>query len=378
MFNIAILLGTFTGGGIERAVLTFLSSLDRSQFSPHIICYMKGGNLMSRFVALDVPIYEVPLHSWNMPYVIFQVTRYLKQERIRLIHSHAYHADVVARLAARHAKIPVVNTLHTNSTWKREPKSVLHRVRRYIDQFTARHYGIGFIGLTESIRQFHINCMHYPVKTWRIISNPLDLSRLNAGSGDRSAVRQALGISPDQIVVLAVGNLLPVKGHTYLLDAISLLNPESRKRVRVLICGEGRERGHLEKKIQALKLQDHVQLLGYREDVGALMAASDIFAMPSLSEGQSVAILEAMAVGLPLLVTSQGAHCDFLKNNQNAKLVEPANSKGLYVVLEDMIKFESIREHLGKSAFATLQKMPVMHSVDKQQAFYIELLDQWR
>lgn len=371
----AILLGTFTGGGIERAVLTFLSSLDRSQFSPHIICYMKGGNLTSRFETLDVPIYEVPLHSWNMPYVIFQVTRYLKQKRIRLIHSHAYHADIVARVAAHHAKIPVVNTLHTNSTWKRKPKSALHRVRRHLDRFTARHYGIGFIGLTESIRQFHINCMHYPVKTWRIISNPLDLSRLNAGPGDRLAVRQALGISSDQIVVLAVGNLLPVKGHTYLLDAISLLNSESRKKIRVLICGEGRERGHLEKRIQALKLQDHVQLLGYREDVGTLMAASDIFAMPSLSEGQSVAILEAMAVGLPLLVTSQGAHCDFLKNNQNAKIVKPANSKELAEALEDMLKSSENRDRLGHAVLGTFQSMSVTQSVDQQQEFYLELVD---
>jgi len=378
LYNIAILLGTFVGGGIERAVLTFLQGLDSSLFSPYIICYSKCGSLAPMFESLNFPIYVVPLHSWNMPSVILNVYRYIVKNRIDLIHSHAYHADVVARLAAHYANIPIVNTLHTNSRWKRQPCSISQYVQRFFDQYTAKNYGVGFIALSKSIRTFHVEQLGYPSEVWRIISNPVDFSRLNNKTDDRFVIRRKLGIRSDQIVVIAVGNLLPVKGHAFLLDALPLISSEYFKKIRVIIAGEGSERAHLESKIKKLHLQKVVSLLGYREDLGSLLAASDIFAMPSLSEGQSVAILEAMAMKLPLIVTSQGSHCDFLEHDKNALIAEPSNSKQLAILLEYLIKKPDEMIRLKRSAFVTFQNLSIFSSIEKQQEFYCDVINKYK
>jgi len=297
----------------------------------------------------------------------------MKKNNIKLLHSHSYHADVVARVSGALAGVPVLNTMHTNSSWKRKPVNPMHHFMRWFDSFTARKWATGFIALTDSIKEYHTKDRGYPSKFWKTIPNPIDVGRLQASAAEKEATRAELGIAADETLIIAIGNLLKIKGHKYLVEALSML--ESNGRLKVCICGEGAERQHLNDLINERGLSDNVKLLGYREKVGELLAAADIFAMPSLSEGQSLAILEAMCARMPLIVTSQGGHCDFLKNGKNALVVTPGSAHELSEAIALMIEGDGLQEKLASNAEQTYLGMSVGKSVELQESFYLELLE---
>jgi glycosyltransferase involved in cell wall biosynthesis len=115
-------------------------------------------------------------------------------------------------------------------------------------------------------------------------------------------------------------------------------------------------------------------LLGYREDVGRLLAACDIFVMPSLSEGQSLAILEAMSMKCALIVTSQGSHNEYLKDGRNALIVHPGDADAITSAIDTFCKSEDLRKSFGKKAYESFMNMPILKSSEWQQDFYDYLL----
>ena len=254
----------------------------------------------------------------------------------------------------------------------------MQHFRRWLDGVSARVCRPAFIALTESIRQFHHDVLRYPDTQWAVIPNPLDLSRLAVTDTDRYTLRVELGLQPDTIFVLAVGNLLPVKGHRYLIEAVARLPEDSRVPVFVGIAGEGPEREALEALIRQNGLASRVRLLGYREDIGRLLAASDIYAMPSLSEGQSIAVLEAMHMARPMLLTTQGAHTDFLQHGVSAMLAAPGSATELETQLRMLVQSEPLRLQLGRAATACLATMPIAESIPMQLAFHAAVRAQFR
>jgi glycosyltransferase involved in cell wall biosynthesis len=132
----------------------------------------------------------------------------------------------------------------------------------------------------------------------------------------------------DAVVVLAVGRLEAVKAHADLVRALALVAAELPT-LRVAIAGEGRERPVLEAEIARLGLRDRVYLTGFRRDVPALLAASDVFCMPSLSEGLPFALLEAGSAGLPVIASGVGGMAELLEHGRTARLVPPGDPAAL-------------------------------------------------
>ncbi|GAH31866.1 unnamed protein product, partial [marine sediment metagenome] len=161
--------------------------------------------------------------------VVLRLVMLAKASNIELLHTNGYHADLVGRLAGRLAKIPMITTLHTNSTWKRKPSTFTHYFRKWADSWSAKRFGSHFIALTSSIRDFHIKEMNYPEQKFSIVPNPIDPSRIKFDSLDRSIVRKELGINNDTLLILSVGNLLPIKGHRYLINAAAELYKQGKK-----------------------------------------------------------------------------------------------------------------------------------------------------
>lgn len=359
---------------MERAVLSTLKGLMRYNHDIEVICFHATGVLTDAFKSLKIPITECRLHRWNMPWVIWKVMRHIREKRCQLIHSHGYHADVVARIAAHFTGIPCINTIHTNSTWKREPKGIYQHWKHFLDIYTARHFGRWFIALSDSIRQFHIGTLRYPPTTWRIIPNPVDFDRLIEGRETIEETRSMMGVNPRDVLCLTVGNLLPVKGHVHLIEAAALLPKDVMSRVHIFIAGEGPERARLEEIIERHQMESRIKLIGYQENIGPFMQAADVFLMPSVSEGQSLAILEAMICGKGIIVTSQGAHRDYLQHGVNALIVPPSDTKALSHELARLVLDVQLRDKLGTAAKETVAALPVTNAVPMIEEFYREVV----
>ena len=173
--------------------------------------------------------------------------------------------------------------------------------------------------------------------------------------GHRAELLAALGWEAASFVVIVVARLEPVKGHETLLNAFKTA-ASRHPQLRCLIVGEGRMRESLTARMKQLQLEDKVHFTGFRDDVSSLLAMSDAFCLPSLSEGLPYALLEAVAYRLPLLVSDVGGMAALLTNRENAILVPPANSNELAAGLTWIIQHSEEGRTLGNNAFDLIQK----------------------
>jgi len=162
----------------------------------------------------------------------------------------------------------------------------------------------------------------------------------------RDAVRASLGLAGDALVVAAVGRLSWVKGLRHLIDAVPLVL-RCQPTAQFLIIGDGPDRPELEALATARGVTNHVRFTGHRDDVTRILAAVDILALPSLSEGLPFAAMEAMAAGVPVVASRVGALAELLDEGRAGVLVRPASAEALASTLVDLMTDSQARARLA-------------------------------
>lgn len=288
-----------------------------------------------------------------------QLIEIMQKDSYQLVHCHTPMGGVLGRLAAKTSGIKnVLYTAHGFHFYKGAPwKNWLffYPVERLLAHITdilitineedyrrAKHFHLrnveGRMGRVEKINGVGIDIESYRKFTEVNISKGTDAERgpnlfKNLGMPEESArekKRRELAIKGEEYVFVSVGELTKRKYHKIILKALALMKEECRqKHIRYIICGEGTERKNLENMIQKKGLDDIVTLLGYRKDVKEILAASDCFLFPSRQEGLPVALMEAMAMGLPCI-------CADVRGNRD--LVSP----------DDLVKNQKAAEYCKK------------------------------
>jgi len=190
-----------------------------------------------------------------------------------------------------------------------------------------------------------------------VIPSGVDCAHFRPPSADeRAQARSALGLGDADLVVGAVGVLEPRKGHRYLVEAMALLGRGSaaapQQRVVAIIAGGGSLRDPLATEIRRLGLSDAVRMLGPVDDARAILWALDVFAMPSLSEGLGVALLEAMGCGLPAVASRVGGIVDTVDDGRTGMLVAPGDARALAGALAHLSAEPAARIAMGAAARA--------------------------
>jgi glycosyltransferase involved in cell wall biosynthesis len=171
---------------------------------------------------------------------------------------------------------------------------------------------------------------------------------------DVADVRSRLGLAPDDLMILSISRLAQDKGLEYLMEATAML-PATRRRVRVTIAGDGPARRGLERLAERHRVTDRVMFLGFRGDVGDLLAACDIVVLPSLREGLSISLLEAMAARKPIVATSIGSQREVALHGEMALLVPPADSRSLCDAILRLAEDPALMIRLGVNARAVYE-----------------------
>jgi len=170
----------------------------------------------------------------------------------------------------------------------------------------------------------------------------VDFSRL-CDADCRDAKREELGIAPDELMILSVGELQTRKNHEVMIRAVAKLN---NPKVRYMICGRGELLESLQKLAEELGICDRVSFLGYRKDVPQIMRAADIYAHPSKREGLGLASLEAMACGLPLVTSNVQGIPDYVENGFTGFMCDPTDVDGFAEHLQLLIRGKNLRERM--------------------------------
>ena len=312
---------TLPVGGAENLLLSILGKLDPTGFSSVVCCIGEKGAVGEQVIGRGFPLVELGFldRGGYDRRVVPALADLIRHEKIDLVHSHLYHANFYGRLAAKKAGVPCVASIHNTYT---KPKWHRCLINRYLARHTA-----AIIAGSEEIRRDIIRYDHVAESLVTVIPNSVDLTR-SESTLSRVEARQRLGLAPDAVVLGTVGRLEEQKGHRFLIDAVGLLR-ERGIRCTLLLVGEGRLESQLRAQTAQLGLEDGVRFLGTRGDLGDLFRAMDLFVMPSLWEGLSLAMLSAMAAGLPVVATTVGGVPQVLGNDEYGYTVAPADPGAL-------------------------------------------------
>jgi L-malate glycosyltransferase len=273
---------------------------------------------------------------------VLRLLRHFREFRPHVVwcldHHDAMTAGRVAGLAAG-ARAMVVASHATVLVGQRRMFDVVDRV---LMEFTRR-----VIAVSSSHARHLSDCEGVDRGRIAVIENGVDLETWPVVSrASRRAARAALGIDDETPVVLVVAGLRPEKAHDVLLGAVARLKSDGR-RVRVLLAGDGEQRGPLTSLAQSLGVGGDVEFLGVRRDVARLLHASDVAVLPSVTEALPLALLEAMAAGTPVVASAVGSVPELVHDGETGLLTRAGDplslARGIGYILDDGAQTERIR-----------------------------------
>lgn len=326
----------FSGGEVQ--VFLLLEAL-RARAVPQLLVVPPGSESARIGRERGFPVMELGLRH---PFDLWSVLRLSRRLRgAALAHLHTGRAAWLGSLAARCAGCPVVITRRMERRVRRGPRTQFCYVS------TAR----AVIAISPPVARCLVEG---GVPEPRIVQIPdaLDPQRIVVVRG-RAAAREALGVRPDQFLVLSVAQLMHRKGIDVLLQAIASLRDG---KVVCAVAGDGPERSALAALAAELSLGDAVRFLGRRQDVGDLLAACDLFVLPSRAEGLGVAALEALGAARPIVASRVGGLADLLGDGVHGLLVPPDDAAALTQAIARMCAEPALRERLAAAGPARVDQ----------------------
>jgi glycosyltransferase involved in cell wall biosynthesis len=274
--------------------------------------------------------------------------RLLRRVRPEVVHTHTSKAGAVGRLAAWLARVPVViHTPHGHifyGYYGRFLSTLLCFAERLLARLTDR-----IVTLTDRGAHEHVQYNIASPQKFVTIHGGIDLAQVRSVQVDPAVKRKELGLPPEGPIIGTVGRLVPIKGHTWLLRAVPRVLSEFPQ-VRVVLIGDGPMQDELKELAAELGISPHVVFLGTRPDIPECLAALDLFVLPSLNEGMGRVLLEAMAVGCPVVATRVGGIPDIVADGTTGLLVPPRDDRALAEAILILLQDPSRRAAYGEAA----------------------------
>jgi glycosyltransferase involved in cell wall biosynthesis len=355
------------GGGMERMLLALVRATAGKGWA-HSICTLRGPGPLADRVPKSVPLIslDAPDGSRLTP---IRLARIIGRVRPDLVHARSWgvwtDAALGNALAGRRPLLLGFHGLDAKSGFSAADRRRAHVLRRLSRRFAC----VSHAGRDQLAGQLGI-----PSDQIDLIPNGVDTERFAPpGEKERGACRAALGFAPDAFVLGTVGNLTPVKDHATLLQAIRHCG-DAGADVRLLIAGDGPLRSALTRQAEDSGVASQVVFAGSRGDVPALLGAMDVYVCSSLSEGMSNAILEALAVGLPVVATDVGDNRRLVDDGAVGVLVPAADPRALGDAVLGLCRDAARRRAFGRSARArAMACYPFARCVERHVALYRSL-----
>lgn len=348
-------------GGAERLVVDQITFGDRKAFAYEIAYLLPWKDAL----VAEAEAAGASVHCLNTRVELdlrwaLRLRRLVRERSIDVVHIHSPYVAGVARLALRASRrrVRIAYTLHNRADSHR-------RSTRLLDTRTMRLDDVD-IAVSESV----LDSLPERLRSrFDLVLHGVDLAPYERARADRTAARAALGLAPDEMVVTTVANLRATKDHVALLHAAALVI-ERAPNVRFLVVGQGPLEAELQSLHRTLKLGDRVLFLGQRVDVPSVLAASDVFALSSRFEGLPVALMEALAIGLPVVATNVGGIPEAVTDGVEAILVPPERPDLLADALLRVASDEQLRAGMADAANARGRRLDLRSSVVEIESRY--------
>ncbi len=329
-------------GGCENMLLRTLPRLQ--DFDHTIITLKEPGTLAPLCTSAGIPTKTARCNGLLDIPGIRRLRALVQTEQPDIVLTYLFHADMIGRLALHNATTaPIIPFLRTTYN---HPKYLVARLLEWLTKPLVKQY----LANSEAVKNFYTKHLGVHLKKITVIPNGIDIAYFESITPDPE-LRKSLGITPDDFTLICVANLHINKGHRYLLEAFENIHKELPN-VHLLIVGDGVERDNLKNQLRNYDSQSNISFLGHRTDIPELLKISDLFILPTLFEGQSNALLEAMASGIPVITTDIPENRVMIEDGVGGILVPPQNPSALSQAIQNLY----INQELRKSFSFTSKK----------------------
>lgn len=368
--HIIYALGT---GGLENGLINIINRTPPDRYRHVIICLTNADDFANRITLPDVQVIQLHKPAGQNFRVFWDLWKTLRALRPDVVHTRNL-ASLEMQLVT--LLIPGIKRVHgehgrdihdldgTNKKYNLLRKAMQPFVHRYI-------------AVSRDLLQWLKHTVAIPEKKLRQIYNGVDAEKFSP----RQSSAQLGELTPpgflpeDAVVVGTVGRLAEVKNQQLLIEAVGYLlteKPVLRQTLRLVLVGDGPLKLQLVDRVKRLGLSDVVWLSGDRNDVPALMQLMDIFILPSLAEGISNTLLEAMASGLPVIATSVGGNVELIEEGVNGRLVPVNNVVAMADAVAELVDDPTLRQSMGKKGLALVR---TTFNWEKTVADYLAVYD---
>jgi L-malate glycosyltransferase len=338
---VQIIDGLHAFGGAERLQLLFAETVVDSNVQLTVVTLRQSDPaVVKQLESLGVRVLSFPARRFWSPRRAYQLLRFLRSEPFDVVHTHLVRATVLGVLLGRAAAISTVATLHNTRRNRRLRETLLLAENLVLRYAAHRVIAVGW----ETAR---VHRERLGGRSIDVIPNGVD-APFSLKPTERAQLRRELGVGPDELLVIAVGRLHPQKAFSDLLDAVDTVRAKGHP-VQLRIAGVGPLESALQEQIASRDLGGHVRLLGLRRDVPQLLAASDVYASSAAWEGLPIAMLEAMAAGLPTVATAVG-DVGRIVDDESGILVPPRSPDQLARALATILSDPDLRRAQGEVA----------------------------
>lgn len=355
--------------------MNLIDRIPAERYRHAIICLTDYSAFGNRLQRRDVPVFALNKPPGNSPIIHFKLWRLLKQLRPDIVHTRnlaalegtvpAFLAGVPVRIHGEHGRdVGDLDGDHRG----------YQRLRRVFKPF-VNHY----VALSKDLESYLQRQIHVPASRVTQFYNGVDTELFRPAHDGREALPLAGFASPDAFVVGTVGRMQPVKDQLTLarafIEALRIM-PEAARRLRLVIVGDGPLREEVATLLDQAGVAKLAWLAGSRDDVPTLMRGLDLFVLPSLGEGVSNTILEAMASGLPVVATAVGGNCELVKEGETGQLVPRSDPQSMARAILHYFKNADKSRRQGRRAREIAERcFSISNMVDGYVGLYDRMLE---
>ena len=350
-------------GGVERHVLAMLEGLVARNVSTLVVLF-RDGELAAQARAMGISPVVISARNVALPLTTRRLAGIFKESRIQLVHAHGYKAVVYCALARRWHRFAMVKTEHglPESMAQGLASTLRNRFYCWMDGLATQATRATVCYVAQDVRKYYA-AAHAGLPACVIPNGVRAL--------DRCRLSRPAELLEKDFNLLIVGRLDPVKGHDVAIKALA--TGALAGNVRLSIVGTGPCESELLVLARRLGVADRVQMLGFRRNALDYIAHCDVLLMPSLHEGVPYVLLEAMALGVPVVASRVGGLAEIIENDATGLLVPPQNVQALAQAIQRMHADEGLRVRTGRSAQAL---QAARYSVDAMTSRYVQVYEE--
>ncbi|RIH89743.1 GDP-mannose-dependent alpha-(1-6)-phosphatidylinositol monomannoside mannosyltransferase [Meiothermus luteus] len=369
MRRILLLITSLGHGGAETQVVELARGLAQTGWGVQVVCMTPLGPKAQDLAQAGIPVDSLGMRPGRPSLKGFvRMVRLVREFQPQVLHAHMVHANLLARLVRPLVRVPVVLCTAHNIIEGGRWRELAYRLTDPLCDLTTQ---VSQAGLERYLKVGAI-----PKGRGLYIPNGVDTRRFAPDPEARLALRREMGVQ-EEFIWLAVGRFAPAKDYPNLLQAFREVS-QAHPAARLWLVGQGPLLEPMKGLAQSMGLEDKVRFLGARGDVPGLMNAADAYVMSSAWEGMPMVLLEAAAVGLPIVATDVGGNREVVEQGENGLLVSPKDSSRLAMAMRALMERPAEeRTRMGQAGRAlVLQRYDLQRIIQRWEDLYQELLSQ--